>query len=131
MGDGYIMGIVAAGLGEGAFFMSMPHYKKEIKEKLGFDAYPGTLNLKINKEQMYPFKKNNLIKIIGFKKNNKTFGGAICYKAKIDEIDGAIIIPDINKHKEEIIEFIAPVNVKSELNIKDGDKVKIQITSYQ
>jgi len=131
MGEGYIEGIVNTGLGEGAFFMSMPHYKKEIKEKLGFDAYPGTLNLKIDKERIHPFKKINPIKIIGFKENNKTFGGAICYKAKIDEIDGAIIIPDINKHKEDVIEFIAPVNVKSELNIKNGDKVKIQITNYQ
>ena len=127
MGDGYIRGIVTAGLGEGAFFMSMPHYKKEIKKKLGFDAYPGTLNLKVDQEQMYPLKKIDPIKIIGFKENNKTFGGAICYKAKIDHIDGAIIIPDINKHKEDIIEFIAPVNVKSELNVKDGDKVRIEL----
>ena len=27
-------GIIVAGLGEGAYFMSMEHYKKEIKEKL-------------------------------------------------------------------------------------------------
>ena len=79
----------------------------------------------------YPLKKINPIKITGFKENNKTFGGAICYKAKIDHIDGAIIIPDINKHKEDIIEFIAPVNVKSELNVKNGDKIKIQITNFQ
>ena len=125
--DGYIEGVIIAGLGEGALFMSMPHYKKEIKKKLGFDAYPVTLNLKIDQEQTHSLKKNNQIKIIGFGENNKTFGGANCYKAKIDHIDGAIIIPDINKHKEDIIEFIAPVNVKSELNVKDGDQVKIQL----
>ena len=28
-----IEGVVSKGLGEGAFFMSMPHYKKEIKER--------------------------------------------------------------------------------------------------
>lgn len=131
MGDGYIVGIVTAGLGEGTFFMSMDHYKKEIKKKLGFDAYPGTLNLKVEYGQLYPFKKINPIKIMGFKKNNKIFGGAICYKAKIDDIDGAIIIPDITKHKNDIIEFIAPINLKSGLDIKDGDKIKIQLTNFQ
>ena len=50
-------GIVTSGLGEGYFFMSMEHYKKEIKEKLGFEAYPGTLNLKIDEEQIDSLKK--------------------------------------------------------------------------
>jgi len=127
MGGWHIEGIVTRGLGEGSLFMSMDHYKKEIKKKLDFDAYPGTLNLKIDQEQIHPFKKINPIKIGGFKKNDKTFGGASCYKAKINNIDGAIIIPDINKHKEDIIEFISPFNIKSKLNIKDGDKVKIQL----
>ena len=120
-------GIVVTGLGEGAYFMSMPHYKNEIKKKLGFDAFPGTLNIKNDKENIDPFKKINPIRITGFKKNNKTFGGVSCYKAKINNIDGAIIIPDINKHKEDIIEFVAPIHIKSKLNIKDGDKIKIEL----
>ena len=48
-----IDGTVVTGLGEGAFFMSMDHYKKEIKNKLGFDAYPGTLNIKISKNRSF------------------------------------------------------------------------------
>ena len=46
-----LKGTIIKGLGEGAYFMSMGHYKKEIKKKLGFDAYPGTLNIKIKKNQ--------------------------------------------------------------------------------
>ena len=120
-------GTVTSGLGEGAYFMSMDHYKKEIKKKLGFDAFPGTLNIKTDKENIDPLKKNNPIIITGFKKDDKTFGGVSCYKAKINDIDGSIIMPHINKHKDNIIEFIAPVNLKSELNIKDGDKIKIEL----
>ena len=106
-------GIVTSGLGEGYLFMSMEHYKKEIKNKLGFDAYPGTLNLKIKEDQFISLKKFNPIKIKGCKKNNEVFGGISCYKAKINNINGALIIPDINKHKKDIIEFIAPFNLKS------------------
>ncbi len=127
MGDNIVLnGLVVNGLGEGSFFLSMDHYKKEIKEKLGFDAYPGTLNLKVDEKQTNFLKSIVPIKINEFKKNNEEFGGVSCYNAKIENINGAIIIPDLTKHNDTI-EFIAPVHLKSELNIKDGDKIKIEL----
>ena len=120
-------GVIVMGLGEGTFFMSMPHYQNEIRKKLGFEAYPGTLNLKISKKLVDLLKNKKHIKISGFKSRNKTFGGASCYRANIKNINGSIIVPDLTKHKN-IIEFIAPVHLKSELKIKDGDKVKVELT---
>ena len=120
-------GTIVSGLGEGAYFMSMRHYQKEIKKKLGFDAYPGTLNLKVKKNQIDLLKKVNPIKIAGFKKDNETFGGADCYKAKIKNINGAIIIPYLTKHKKNIVEFIAPVHLKVELKLKDEGKIKVEL----
>ena len=117
---------VVRGLGEGAFFMSMQHYQKEIKKKFGFTSYPGTLNLRVSKKQKDSLKNINSIRINGFKSGNKTFGGANCYKARIKNINGSIIVPDLTEHKD-IIEFIAPVHLKSELRIQDGDKVKIEL----
>ena len=125
-GGNTVEGIIVKGLGEGAFFMSMPHYKSEIKKKLGFDAYPGTLNLKTTEKEFNSLKNNLSIKINGFKKDNKIFGGAGCRRAKIKNINGAVIMPDINKHKD-ILEFIAPVHIKSTLKVKDGDKIKIEL----
>lgn len=128
MGDKKITfsGVIVRGLGEGTYFMSMQHYHNEIRKKLGFKAYPGTLNLKINKKQIGIFKKIKSIKIDGFKQKNKTLGGANCYKAMIQDINGSIIIPDLTKHKD-MIEFIAPIHLKSELNLKDGDKIKVEL----
>ena len=121
-----INGVIVRGLGEGNYFMSMKHYQKEIKKKLGFDAYPGTLNLKVKKIQIDLLKKINPIKIAGFKKDNKAFGGADCYKAKIKNMNGAIIMPHLTKHKN-IIEFIAPAHLKSGLKLEDGDKIKVEL----
>lgn len=121
-----INGIVVRGLGEGTYFMSMQHYQNQIRKKLGFKAYPGTLNLKVNQKQADSLKKLNTIKIDGFKSGNKTFGGASCYRARIKDINGSIIVPDLTKHKG-VVEFIAPVHVKLELKIKDGDKVKVEL----
>jgi|TARA_B100001971_G_C18164519_1_gene523381 riboflavin kinase len=124
MGGKFIEGVVEEGLGEGKLFMSLDHYKKEIKGKLGFDAFEGTLNIKVNNSDLKLL--NNPIKIEGFEKDNKKFYGVDCYKAKIKDIDGAVIIPELSRHKDTI-EFIAPVHLKSELNIKDGDKIKIEL----
>ena len=120
-------GIVVRGLGEGAYFMSMEHYRKEIKNKLGFDAFPGTLNIRINKNTGF-LENYKALRIEGYRKGDQVFGGASCYKAKIDDISGFIIVPDINKQKEDIIEFIASVNIRSKLNLKGNDKVKIEIS---
>jgi riboflavin kinase len=114
-------------LGKGAVFMSIDYYKDAVKEKLSFDPYPGTLNLKVDEKQIELLKKSTLIRINSNKTDNKTLHGASCYKARINNINGSIIIPDINKHEKDIIEFIAPANLKSELNIKDGDKVIIEL----
>lgn len=123
----FLDGTIVSGLGEGACFMSMPHYQKEIRKKLGFKAYPGTLNLRV-RTKMSDFKSAKPIRIDGFKSNNKVFFGASCYKAKISGVNGSIIVPDLTKHNKGIIEFIAPVHIKSELNLREGDKVKIELS---
>jgi riboflavin kinase len=120
-------GTVTSGLGKGAVFMSIDYYKKQVKEKLGFEPYPGTLNIKIDKQQTTLLNNTNPIRINAFKKDNKSFGGASCYKAKINDIQGFIIIPDMTEHEEDMVEFIAPINIKEELKINDGDKVKIEL----
>ncbi|MBI2557829.1 CTP-dependent riboflavin kinase [Candidatus Woesearchaeota archaeon] len=119
-------GTVVRGLGEGAYFISMRHYQKEIKKKLGFNAYPGTLNLRVDKKQTGIFKNIAPIRIDGYRSGNKTFGGASCYKAKIKNTSLYFIMPDLTKHKN-VVELIAPFRLKSKLKLKDGDKIKVKL----
>lgn len=120
-------GVVMSGFGKGAVFMSIEYYKGKIKENLDFVPYPGTLNLKIHKGQANLLKETKSIRIEGFKKDNKMYGGASCYRVRLNDFEGAIIVPDLTEHEEDMIEVVAPINLKSRLKIKDGDKVKIDI----
>jgi riboflavin kinase len=43
-------GTIFTGLGEGAYYIGKEHYRKQFIEKLGFDPYPGTLNLKLTSD---------------------------------------------------------------------------------
>ena len=127
MGEIGFEGTITDGMGKGAVFLSIDYYKNNIREKLGFVPYHGTLNLEVSKEQQNHLKAIIPIRIESFKKNGKAYGGASCYKIKINSIDAAIIVPDLTEHGEDMMEIIAPVNLKSKLKVKDGDTVKIEL----
>ncbi len=129
-GKNKLSGIVTKGLGEGAIFISMPHYKNEIREKLDFDPFPGTLNIKTGKSHINALKSLPVVRINGFEKDGKKFGGADCHRIMIENTQGAIISPDLTRHEKEIVEIIAPIHLRSKLKISDGDKIKVKLVQH-
>lgn len=119
--------IITKGIGEGRYYVSLDGYQKQFKEKLGFKAYPGTLNLRVKRAEALEFISSlNPISIKGFETKDRTFGKLTAYKIKINSTTGAIIIPERARHEEDIIEAIAPVNLKQKLKLKDDSRLRIQ-----
>jgi len=125
-------GTVFTGLGEGAYYILKEHYRKQFIEKLGFDPYPGTLNLKLTSD--YDLKTRTeleaypAIEIQGFKNEDRTFGLVKCYPATIgNKVKGALISALRSHYDSSVVEIIAPVCLRKHLNLKDGYKVKIEI----
>ncbi len=125
-----IKGKVFSGVGEGRYYVSLEGYRRQFIEKLGFDPYPGTLNLKIPKEQLYFRKrldKEDGILIEGFSTPDRTFGEVKAFKCKIGDIEGAIVMPKRTHYPDDVIEVIAPVKLRDVLGIKDGDYVELEV----
>ena len=121
-----ISGTVEKGIGEGSYYVSQKQYQQQFKAKLGFTAFPGTLNLKINKEELAQFIANKeSIDISGFAMKTRSFGSITTHKIKLNNIEAAIVKPKRARHPEDIIEIIAPVNLRQELKLSNQDKVKI------
>ena len=157
-----ISGTVEKGIGEGSYYVSQKQYQQQFKAKLGFTAFPGTLNLKINKEELAQFIANKeSIDISGFATKTRSFGSITTHKIKIlwnsknskglensknhpkskilecaqksfafptfqsNNIEAAIVKPKRARHPEDIIEIIAPVNLRQELKLDNKDKVKL------
>jgi riboflavin kinase len=125
-------GTVFTGLGEGAYYISMEQYRKQFMEKLGFDPYPGTLNLKLTTD--YDIKTHSeleaypAVEIEGFKDENRTFGKVKCYPAIIEnKVKGAIVSALRSHYDASIVEVIAPVQLRRHLKLKDGYKVKVEV----
>jgi riboflavin kinase, archaea type len=125
-------GTVFTGLGEGAYYTQKEHYKIQFVEKLGFEPYPGTLNLKLTSDydlktrlelEAYP-----AVQVEGFKNENRTFGTVKCYPVVIgNKVKGALISALRGHYDNSVLEIIAPVNLRKNLNLKDGNKVKVEI----
>ena len=121
-----IFGMVEKGIGEGSYYVSQKQYQEQFKAKLGFDAFAGTLNLKVNKEELAQFLANKgVIDINGFLTKSRSFGALSCYKVKVNEVEAAIVKPERARHPEDIIEIIANVNLRDSLKLNDNDEVKL------
>lgn len=125
-------GEVFSGLGEGAYYVSKKIYRRQFIEKLGFDPYPGTLNLKLLSEQnmnlrdkldIYPG-----IEIEGFRNRDRSYGPVKCFHAVINDREkGAVVLAFRSHYGKDVIEVIAPNYLRNSLKLKDGDRVKVEI----
>jgi riboflavin kinase len=125
-------GILFSGLGEGAYYVTKEGYRKQFLEKLGFDPYPGTLNLKLTTEYdvktMSELETYPAIEIQGFEDESRTFGSVKCYPAIINNKEkGAVVYALRSHYNTSVLEIIAPVFLRGRLKLKDGNKVKVEI----
>ncbi len=120
-----VNGRVTTGLGEGQYYISLDGYRRQFNQKLGFDPFPGTLNLKLSEPFAPP--EQDAIKIDGFRDDNRTFGGCKCYKVNIKGIRCAIVRPDRTSYSPMLVEIIAPVNLRKSLGVTDGDEVEVML----
>jgi riboflavin kinase len=125
-------GTVFTGLGEGAYYISKEQYRKQFMEKLGFDPYSGTLNLKLTTD--YDIKARNeleaypAVEVAGFTSEDRTFGPVKCYPMIIEnKVKGALISALRSHYDASVLEIIAPVPLRKHLKLKDGHKVKVEV----
>lgn len=122
-------GTVKSGLGEGGYYICQNNYMDQFQNVLGFKPYEGTLNVHVDKEDV---GKLDLIKgmtghtIDGFHKDGRSFGNVTAYKAKIRNVDCAIVVPDRTHHKD-VIEIVCQYHLRRTLSINDGDRVDVRV----
>ena len=153
-----LSGKVSSGLGRASVFMSQSHYQDQFRKILGATAWPGTLNVHvenndltsyialrqkagidtldlddefINKVSKIDTSTIEAMRIRGFLREGRSFGGATAYLAEIsasgsENIPCAILIPDLTRHVE-VIEVIADVFLRESLNLNDGSIVNLNL----
>ena len=123
-----LYGFVTKGIGEGSYYVGLDGYQRQFRKKLGFKAYPGTLNIKVDEKDALSFLNLlELIDINAFSTKKRTYGPLKCYKIKINGISAAIVVPERARHGKEIIEVIAPVYLRDKLGLKENQKIRLTL----
>lgn len=131
-----LVGTITGGMGEGRHYISLPGYNCQFIEQLGYDPFPGTLNVALEDESVRRRRGVSALEPIpidGWEDEERTYGPAVCYPATIETGDGEVyetahtVAPERTHHDEDQLELIAPVKLRTELDLADGDRITITV----
>ena len=125
-----IHGSVKDGMGEGGYYIGQKGYVDQFVDKLGFKPYSGTLNVCVDKEdvgKLDVIRGTAGIYINGFTDEGRSFGAVIAYKAKIKNIDCAVVVPE-RTHYVDVIEIICQYHLRRTLSIGTGDRADVRVS---
>jgi riboflavin kinase len=132
-----LSGAITRGMGEGQHYISLPGYMEQFREKLGYEPYPGTVNVTMSDESVRrraALRGFDAVHVEGWEGEDRTFGPASCYPATLETSDGDryeethVIVPDRTHYDEDRLELIAPDRLRDGLGLEDGDRVHVYVT---
>lgn len=125
-------GELFSGLGEGAYYIHQPGYRRQFIKKLEYDPFPGTLNIRLHKRFLPERSLLDMMPSVlvdGFRNGKRSYGPVRCIPVSVNGVARANIITALRSHYgEEILEIIAPINLRERLGLKDGDTVRVRVS---
>jgi riboflavin kinase len=131
-----LTGVVTSGMGEGRHYITLDGYMTQFRDKLGYEPYPGTLNIDLDEDSVRSrtrLSATDPITIDGWETEERTFGPAYCYPATLlcDEQTyerAHVIAPERTHHGDDHLEVIAPDQLRAELALADGTEVTVSVS---
>lgn len=130
-----LVGRVTGGMGEGRHYITLEGYMRQFKDRLGYEPFPGTLNLELTDESVRrrtALEGAPSVSIEGWSDDDRTYGPATCFPAIVEAdrgrtVDRAHVIEPVRTHHDESqLEVIAPVKLRDELDLEDGDRLLVR-----
>lgn len=120
-----LSGTVRSGRGEARGFTQLEWVRAQFIAKLGFEPYPGTLNLET--EDGAASLAAGAARAIVIEPAPH-FCAARCYRVQLNGcVDAVWIVPEIADYPNGQVELIAPVSLRHVLNLKDGAVVTMKL----
>jgi riboflavin kinase len=122
----FFEGTVFSGQGRGKKFVELPWFKRQVEEKLGFSPYPGTLNLVLtgkNVENRRLLEVSNGLMV----KPQTGYYSGVMFRASIDGLECAVVIPIMPNYPNDVLEVIAPIYLREKLKLADGSLVAVSV----
>lgn len=122
-----INGKVFSGKGGGKKFLELEWVKRQINVMLGFTPYAGTLNIRLSDKSAEQRKLLENATSLTVRPVEGYCNGKL-FKAAIGAVKCAIVIPEVASYPQNVLEIIAPVNLREKLELADGDEVTVTVS---
>jgi riboflavin kinase len=130
-----LSGTVTSGMGEGRHYITLEGYMTQFREKLGYEPYPGTLNVDLDAESVRARPRLDAldpIVIEGWESDDRTYGPAYCHPATLvageTYEEAHVISPERTHHGDDHLELIAPDELREALALDDDTEVTIRVS---
>ena len=123
-------GTVFAGLGEGRYYVSLKGYAAKFRRALGFEPFPGTLNLRLTDQAMVEQRRRldlmKGIEVRGFSDGKRSYGPVKCFRAMVaGRRQGAVLAIERTHYDSSVLEVISPMSLRRSLGLSDGDECSV------
>ena len=112
--------------------MALEWVQNALGERLGFLAYPATLNLRPDgAEGLARWEEiRRAAEAIEIVPPDPSFCRALCFQVEVsassgEKVQGAVLWPQVTGYPADKIEVVAPVNVKQAFGVHDGDRLTL------
>jgi riboflavin kinase len=122
-------GVVTSGLGQGAQFMGLPWVRDVIRRMTGFDPYPGTFNVRLVDPSMVAVWRR-IRQGPGLRVDPpaaEQCGARLIAVVVAPDVAAAVIVPDVTRHGDDVLEVVAGVHVRRLLGLRDDDPVTLRV----
>lgn len=128
-GKKVISGTVVTGTRRAAFFTRLDWVKNQCLDRLGFEPYPGTLNILLAEPDRQVMTEIQKLPGVPLVPSEGDYCLSLVYPVQIGNIPGAIILPEesVRLHGRGIVEILAPVCLREILHVQDGDQVSLTL----
>ncbi len=127
-------GVVFSDLGRAGAFLGVDWVRQAVRERIGFDPYPGTLNLRLSGDDLFRWQevRRNGARIV-LPSPDPGFCDAFLYRGFLEDgasTDGpretvAAVVPEVKDYPADKLELIAAVSLKQTRLVRDGDELTV------
>ncbi len=124
-----LRGVVESGRKEAAGFVALDWVSTQIRQKLGFSAFPGTLNLRIrDKASLRGWQRLRKTPGIRLAAPDETSCDAVCFPVQMRGAPlAAVVLPLVPGYPEDALEILSPLRLREHLGLRDGDECTLLV----
>lgn len=114
-------------------FVALEWFRAAVQRAVGFDPYPGTLNVRlVDADAVERWRRIREGSGLALAPPAPDACGGRLIPVGIDpDIVAAVVVPDLTRYGDDVLEIVAAPHLRSRLGLRDGDEILLRYDARQ